>query len=723
MKKPISQTEDTIQREKKYRDIIESISAPLVALDNNWCYTYLNQEAEDLLGLASGHDLIGKNFWEEFQEIVEDGFKEACEKAKVTQRYIYHEQYFPEYNVWMEHHIYPSCQGITINFRNITERKKKEEEAHKLSQRNTLIIDKMRDNFLLTDEKMNIVDVNPAFCKSTGYTREELLTMNVSDFYSHLTKEEVKRNFKEALQAGTLLIETQVKKKNGDIASAEVTHAEMVIDGRTYIATFARDISAYKKAEEKLKQSNERFELIGSTTQDAVWEVELGNGRRWSNEMHKHMYGLQKSDPAPYAWEWEQKIHPDERQQIISSLDAAIKSGKDKWLAEYRFKTENRGWINIYDRTYIVHDEKGKTIRMLGSMMDITELKRAEEQIIGEKRLSDSIINSLPGIFYLFNKKGQFLRWNKNFETVSHYNASEIAGMNPIDFYDEDEKEILKMKINEAFEKGMAEIEAHFFTKKKEKIPYYFNGWITEIKGEKCLIGTGIDITELKKAERSVHEMEQEILNQKVQEQKTISRAIINTQEKERNYIGRELHDNVNQILAGTRLYLSMASKQNERVRELIKYPMELLDNSINEIRLLTHKHATPLRDLDLKQLIKTLLDNLEKSTPIKTSLIYNIQDKIIGDDLKINIYRIIQEQINNITKHANPTNACISIQSNDDKLNIVTKDDGKGFDVNKNREGIGLSNMINRIDSFNGEMVIESTPGKGCVIQIQIPF
>ena len=722
MKKTFSKTENQVLDEENYRNIVESISEPIVTLDNDWCYTYVNKKAEYFLGQASYQSLLGKNIWNEFRDLGSD-FKEACEKAKTSGQYVYLEQYFQEYNVWIENHIYPSPSGITINFRDITERKKKEEEAHKLSQRNTLIIDKMRDNFLLTDEEMNVIDVNPAFCKSSGYTREELLTMNVSDFYVQLTREEVKRNFKKALQSGTLLIDTRIKKKNGDIADVEVTHAEMIIDGRPYIATFGRDISAYKKAEEELKQSNERFELIGSTTQDAVWEVDLETGKRWANEMHQRMYGLHKWDPAPSPQEWEQKIHPEERQQIVDSLNAAIENGETKWLAEYRFKTENRGWINIYDRTYMIHDESGKAIRMLSSMMDITELKRVEKQIISEKKLSDSIINSLPGIFYLYDEKGKFLRWNKNFETVSHYTAPEIAAMHPLDLYDEDEKEILKTKINEVFEKGSAEIEAHFFTKEKEKIPYYFNGWLTELEGKKCLIGTGIDITELKKAEASVHEMEQEILNQKVQEQKKIARAIINTQEKERNYIGRELHDNVNQILAGTRLYLSMAGKQNETVKQLIAYPIELLDSSINEIRSLTHKHATPSKDIDLKQLIETLLTYLEESTPIKTKLIYNISDKVIGDDLKINIYRILQEQINNIIKHAKPCNACISIEADKDILNIFIKDDGKGFDVNKKREGIGLSNMMNRIDSFNGEMIIESAPGKGCIIRIKIPF
>ena len=233
----------------------------------------------------------------------------------------------------------------------------------------------------------------------------------------------------------------------------------------------------------------------------------------------------------------------------------------------------------------------------------------------------------------------------------------------------------------------------------------------------------GIDISERKKAEENLRSMEMEILDQKVQEQKKITRAILKAQETERNYIGRELHDNVNQILAGTKLYLGMAGKQDSRIKNLIKYPLELIDSSINEIRLLTSKNVTPVRNINLKELIQALVDNLNKNTPIKTIFGYNIANNVIDDELKLNIYRIVQEQINNIVKHAAPSQASISIEGDGNIIRVIVTDDGKGFDVNKKRVGIGVTNMINRVESFNGKINIESSPGNGCKIQIEIPY
>ena len=587
------------QSEEIYRSIIERITDSIIVLDKNWRFTYINSSAGQNLGPSSAN-LLGQFIWDELPQANTRQLREASEKAMAEQQYFYYEQFSNIYKVWFEYHIYPSPDGLTIIFRDINARKKREEDANKLARRNEMIIDMMPDNFIFSDEELNILDVNPAICRDSGFSRQELLNIKISDFDAKLSGEEIKENRKNISHTGNFLFDTKTKTKNGNIVDKEVTVTKMKIDGQTFYASFSRDISESVKREAEIKKSNERFELIGRTTQDALWEVEIETGNRWANEMHQRMYGVKKFDAVPDSKEWEERIHPEERQRVIDSLDAALKSGKDKWQEEYRFNADNRGWIYIYDRTYIVYDEDEKAVRMLGSMMDITDLKKAKE---------------------------------------------------------------------------------------------------------------------------TLHSMEQEILNQKVQEQKKLSRAIINTQEKERDHIGRELHDNVNQILAGARLYLSMAGKQNETTKELVKYPMELLDSSIDEIRLLTHKHATPKRDVDLKELVQTLLDHLDKTTNIKTNFVYKVAGKIIGDDLKINIYRILQEQINNITKHAAPKNAGISILADNDIIKIMIKDDGKGFDVNQKREGIGFSNMSNRIDSFNGEMVIKSTPGKGCDIQIKIPY
>ena len=240
------------------------------------------------------------------------------------------------------------------------------------------------------------------------------------------------------------------------------------------------------------------------------------------------------------------------------------------------------------------------------------------------------------------------------------------------------------------------------------------------------IIGTACfsrDVTQRTATDRAFHAMEQEMVDQKVQEQKKITRAILNAQEKERNHIGQELHDNISQILASSKLFLSSAGHQNEAVKDLIKYPIELIDSSIREIRLLSSRHVTPIKDVDLRELVQSLLDSLRENTSIDTAFNYEVGSQELSDDLKLNIYRIIQEQINNIVKYASPGKINISVKARHNALHIEMKDDGKGFDVKKKRKGVGISNMMNRIESFNGQMLIESSLGQGCSVQIDIPY
>lgn len=247
------------------------------------------------------------------------------------------------------------------------------------------------------------------------------------------------------------------------------------------------------------------------------------------------------------------------------------------------------------------------------------------------------------------------------------------------------------------------------------------------IRKKNEVIGTAChlrNITERIKAVNALDEMQQQMINQRVQEQKTITRAMLTAQEKERNFIGQELHDNINQILAGSKLYLSVAGKRNPEIKESLKYPIQLIDDAMNEIRLLSSHYVTPTKNINLEEIVKLLLGSVEESLAIKTSFSYKVADtENVSDDVKLNIYRIIQEQVNNIVKHAKADMLSVVLETKGDHLRLEISDDGQGFDVNKRRSGVGISNMMNRIESFNGRMKIESNPGRGTMIEATIPL
>jgi signal transduction histidine kinase len=205
-------------------------------------------------------------------------------------------------------------------------------------------------------------------------------------------------------------------------------------------------------------------------------------------------------------------------------------------------------------------------------------------------------------------------------------------------------------------------------------------------------------------------------------EQKNIMKAILKAQEAERNKIGLELHDNVNQILVSARLYVD-AIERNPRIRKmLITNATEHIDLAIAEIRAIGKRQVMPLKGFNLKESIDALVMDVNDRTD--TTFVSIVpRDLVLCDDLKLNIYRIIQEQMMNILKHACASAASITICPADSALVIKITDDGKGFDPLIKRKGIGISNMINRVELFNGSVLIDTNPGQGCSIDIRIPY
>ncbi len=146
-------------------------------------------------------------------------------------------------------------------------------------------------------------------------------------------------------------------------------------------------------------------------------------------------------------------------------------------------------------------DERGGIVGASKICHDIGERKRAERTLLRERNFSGAAIDSMPGIFYLFDAKGRFLRWNRNFEQVSGYSAAEIAGMHPLDFFAGEDKARVAARIAEVLDAGESDVEADFVSKDGRATPYYFTGLRTTLDDETCLVGVGLDITARKRAE------------------------------------------------------------------------------------------------------------------------------------------------------------------------------------------------------------------------------
>src|SRR5258705_843413 len=232
------------------------------------------------------------------------------------------------------------------------------------------------------------------------------------------------------------------------------------------------------------------------------------------------------------------------------------------------------------------------------------------------------------------------------------------------------------------------------------------------------ILGAIRDLTEKKK-------LEQQLLQEQEHKHKAVSQAGIAAQEAERSDISRELHDNVNQLLMSAKLFMNSAKTDPAKADEHIEKAMSYQMMAVEEIRKLSKTLNTSLvKVIGLSRSIDDIIINMKAFQQIETRFHYDQKlDKILSDDQKLMIFRILQEQTNNIIKYADAKNVIISLKEENNKVYLSIQDDGKGFDTSVQSRGIGFVNIYNRVDAFGGEMDIISSPANGCSLQIDFPL
>src|SRR5882724_5653093 len=210
------------------------------------------------------------------------------------------------------------------------------------------------------------------------------------------------------------------------------------------------------------------------------------------------------------------------------------------------------------------------------------------------------------------------------------------------------------------------------------------------------------------------HELtQQEIINLKI-----LTQTTIDNQEQERLQISKKLHDSISQHLITTRLYLEMAKeKASGEMLELITHAHKNLTAIINEIRQLSQSLVPhTLADIGLLESIQDLCVVLSQANSFQVEFHHHhFNQEALPENMKIMLFRMIQEQINNIICHADASEVAIKLQTDAEQVMLSINDNGRGFDLTQKKNGIGFINMMNRVSLFNGKTNIDSTPGKGC--------
>ncbi len=217
--------------------------------------------------------------------------------------------------------------------------------------------------------------------------------------------------------------------------------------------------------------------------------------------------------------------------------------------------------------------------------------------------------------------------------------------------------------------------------------------------------------------------LQQKLEYEKEQQQKAILKTTIESQEKERNEIGKELHENVNKILKEATLRLKLVEAEtNPSGLVLIKETQDLIIKAVDEIRKLTHNIVTShIDDAGLVVAIENLIDEIKSLQTFNLKVVHNIINNKIPYPVALTVYRILQEQLSNIKKHSAATEAVIHINLKEEVWMIEITDNGIGASADALKNGVGITNIINRTAVYNGKVSIDTAPQKGFKLIVQL--
>lgn len=494
----------------------------------------------------------------------------------------------------------------------------------------------------------------------------------------------------------------------------------------TGLTIFYHDITESKRIGIALTKSEEKYRTLFYKSPLPSWLYDLDSLHFVDvNEAAVKHYGYTRNEFLSMTIK---DIRP--REDIAALLDdiAQIKSDSDiSRYSNWRHQKKD-GEILIVETTAHSLNQDGKRQRIV-IVNDITQKMKMEQKLL-ENQATLKEAQAIGRIGY----------WDVDLQTDVHIWSDELYKILGLDMtqvmpsaeqflsllHPEDKKQaafIIHQTLHNVTE---SKIDFRFSTAKGEK-KYGYIEWRFVYNANNApvrLFGIIQDITERKQAEERSKILESKIKEQNIQAQKKISKAIIKAQEQHKNYVAQELHDNINQILFGAKFHLGIAARKSEDVKQLVKDPVELVDKAMKEIQLLCQNLVTPLKDIDLREIINELIQKSTAHTdaPLQIDFCYETTHEF-SDDLKLNMYRIIQEQLHNIRKHAKAQNVTIDLAIKKGCICITVEDDGKGFDVKLKRTGLGISNITHRVEAFNGTITLQSSPGKGCKTAITIPL
>jgi PAS domain S-box-containing protein len=584
------------------------------------------------------------------------------------------------------------------------------------------LIDESNDAIEVVDPTtLRFLDVNDKCCRDLGYTRDELLSLRVTDVDPGLDESFEARVGKELDRAGFVIFESVHRRKDGSIYPVEINLKHVGLD-RVYAVNVVRDITQRKGDEEVLRQKEaeltkaQRLAGLGSWQWDARTDSVV-----WSEELYRLVGHDPKLPPPPFN-EDPSLFTAESWGRLQCAVKEALQSG-----TSYELDMEMVGpgsatkWGIV--RGEPLREEGGQIIGLRGTVQDITERKRVEEALRESEDKLRLILDSTAEAIYGSDLEGRCTFCNPAcLRTLGYERVDELLGrdMHHLIHRTRGDGTLIPVEECRIFRATRTGVGAHV----DDEVLWRANGtsfpaeyWChPQWKGQEVVgvVVAFVDITQRRLADAALA---------------SVSGKLIEAQEQERGRIARELHDDIGQRLALLAISLAQlqqpfpdSSELSRRISELHNHTSEIAI----DIQSLSHElHSSRLQYLGIVAALRGFCQEFSEQQKVHIDFESHDLPIPLSPDTSLCFFRVLQEALHNSAKHSGVQHFEVRLWATPDEIHLTVSDSGAGFDIEaaKASRGLGLISMEERVKLLKGTLAIDSQLQRGTTIHARVPL
>ena len=603
-----------------------------------------------------------------------------------------------------------SCRLVLLD---VTARREAADQLAASEARFRATFEQARDGMALV-ENFRFVDANAAALNLLGVAdKGRVVGRHLQEFWPEFqpdgrrSMDLLTHCLQTARQRGWCRLEWMRYSAAGEEIWDEMSFNPVHINGRPALHAAWRDVTARKLGEEQLRESEARLQMALAASGTGVWGWELASNALYQDERARAIFNLPEP-PAGSAQSFSALhafIHPADVATVEQCLQQAQREGT-------LFDIEHRLLLPGGDVHYVAamgrfsYDEStGEPVRLSGLVRDVTARRRVEEALGYKNRLLDNILRHLPVLLARLGPDGRYREHVG--QTVGRLGLAEneLVGQRAEDVFPE----------SAAHFRYMLAGHSHTYVTQVERggQTIYLQGYGFFDAEQQEVVIFALDITESE-------QLKAEATRQQLRQQQEVLSAILTTQEEERRRIAEGLHNGVGQLLYATRLHLDTLPPS-----EVGRASQHLLNEAIEATRSISFE-LTPsiLEDFGLVVALRELVSRIPQRLHVDLHL-RGLAEPLPAL-LATAVYRIVQELLNNVMKHAQAQEVFASVAREDDQLHLSVEDDGLGMDPAQagqpGKGGIGLAGIRTRVGLLGGTFTINSRLGRGTGVFLQVP-